>query len=118
MRERPSLPKSVKKQLAKLIATAHERALRKALEPLAREFERWNRGSLSSVDLAYSIHKFDRGPVEKIYRQYTDFRSDDMTLVVAKAIFAGLLEETDVPAEADDEVQFWLGFMRRDAGKG
>jgi hypothetical protein len=90
-------PKAIKRKLRELSMSAHEEALRRALQPLARDFEEWRRGNLGSGDLALRIHDFDHGPSRALFKQY-NYGIEEMN--VAVAIVEGLLDRSQVPPEA------------------
>jgi|RhiMetdeSRZDD1v2_1073273.scaffolds.fasta_scaffold284044_2 hypothetical protein len=108
-----NLSPSVKKQLATLVCTAHETALRSALSELARHFESWQRGEIDSFKMADCIHEFHQGPSQAIYKRFTYHRNDDLPMLAASAIATSLIDEKDVPAEVLPHVKPWLEFHRR-----
>lgn len=89
-------PKRIKRLLRIHAAAAHEEELRRALQPLARAFKRWEDGKLRSRALSEAIHKFEQGPARDLYLRYT---TAPLELAVAWAISAGILDRTAMPPE-------------------
>ncbi len=92
----PDLPKHLKRLLREHVALAHEEELRRALLPLADDFERWRRGEVSSGELSERIHEFHQGPAREIWKAYN---YGSPALSVAYAIHSGILRREQVPAE-------------------
>ena len=109
----PALPKPVKKKLAELVCSAHEKALRQELLKLQTDFDRWQRGEIDSFDLADLIHKFHDGPSREIYKQFSYTRNADLPMIAAYAIQARLLDAADIPSDAVPYVDDWLGPAKR-----
>jgi hypothetical protein len=90
-------PKAIERRLRALSMAAHEEALRRALQPLAQDFERWRQGNLGSGELTERIHEFHHGPARNLFKQYN---YGIMEMNIAVAIVDGLLDRTQVPPEA------------------
>jgi hypothetical protein len=102
-------PKAVKRHLRDLAATAHERDLRVHLEQLEKDFAPWRAGVLDTWELSDRIHRFHQGPSRELFLQYTGNRPD---MVVAHALVAGLLKESEVPPEGLQALGRQLAFYR------
>lgn len=77
-------------------ALAYEEELRRALLPLADEFDRWRRGELESAELSARIHGFHDGTAREIWKTY---HADLPEMAVAYAIRTGILSRDQVPEE-------------------
>lgn len=92
----PDLPKRLRRMLREHVALAHEEELRRALLPLADDFERWRRGELNSGELTERIHEFHHGPARQIWKVY---HHGSPVLSVAYAVHSGILPREQVPPE-------------------
>ena len=92
----PELPKRLKRLLREHVAAAHDEELRRALLPLADDFDRWRRGEMSSGELSERIHNFHHGPAREIWKMY-NYGSPALSL--AYAIHQGILPRESVPPE-------------------
>ncbi len=95
--EEHELPKSTKKALRSLRDLAHEAALRRALESLSQDFDRWKKREIDSFELANRIHAFHNGPSREIYNRYTSRL--DLTFLVGYAVQEGLIAKESIPEE-------------------
>lgn len=89
-------PKRIKRLLREYVMEAYERQLHRALTKLDASFEEWRRGEISSGELSYRVHQYDRGPSRELYRTYNQGWDDAN---VAYAIVVGILAEEEVPEE-------------------
>jgi hypothetical protein len=87
--------KSLKRKLREQSMLAHEEELRRALDPLAADFDQWRQGRLESGALALKIHDWDRGPCNALFNKYNYGLHE---LNVAAAIVTGILNEKKVDA--------------------
>lgn len=92
----PELPKHLKRLLREHAGQAHEEELRRALLPLADDFDRWRRGEMSSGELSERIHAFHHGPAREIWKRYNHATPE---LTVAHAIGEGILPRDGVAPE-------------------
>ena len=104
------LTKSLKRKLREQSMLAHEEELRRALLPLAEQFEQWRQGKVQSGELALIIHDWDRGPQTELFKKY-NYGIKEMN--VAYAIVTGLLDERKVDIELLDYLQRHLAFCRQ-----
>ncbi len=88
--------KPIKRLLRECAGEAYEEELRRALAPLAADFERWSRGELASGELCELIHRFHQGPARKLFAKYSTGYND---MVVAYAIANGVIDGKKVAAE-------------------
>jgi len=95
--QQKELPKSIRKALRSLSDLAHEAELRRALEDLSRDFDRWKAAEIDSFKLADRVHEFHRGPNREIYLRYTS--RIDLRVLVAYALREGLLKKESIPKE-------------------
>jgi hypothetical protein len=93
---KPDLPKHLKRLLHEHVGLAHEEELRRALLPLAEDFDRWRRGEMGSGELSHRIHVFHEGPAREVWTSYNQVPPD---LAVAFAIRRGVLQRENVPPE-------------------
>lgn len=91
-----SLPKHLKRLPREHVSLGHEEELRRALLPLADDFDRWRKGELGSGELSGLIHEFHDGRAREIWKTY---HHGDLEMAVAYAIHAGILRREDVPAQ-------------------
>lgn len=94
----------VNRMLREHAGLAYEEELRRALLPLADDFDRWRRGELASTELSERIHLFHDGAARKIWSTYHD---GDPRLAVAGAIHLGILPRDQVPAELLEALAFF-----------
>ena len=110
---RNDFPKPIKKALRALSTQAEEAELRRALEPLSRDFDLWRAGKIDSFELAHRIHVFHDGPNRKIFNFY-DSRLD-LDFIVARALHEGLISKDSISNEVAPYVEKCLAFFRDDA---
>jgi hypothetical protein len=106
--------KHVRRQLREAAATAHERALSRALEPLHAAFEQWKRGEISPFDLSDQIHRFHNGVRREIYGLYTD---SETRISVAAAVHQGLMKLEELHPDIRPEVERILAVASQDWGE-
>lgn len=102
---------SVKREMRRLAAMAHEEELRRALLPVAAAFEEWRAGRLGSGELAVRIHEFHHGPARDLYKRYD---LQPLHFAVAQGILTGVLERDAVPADVLEYCRGTLEFLQRD----
>ncbi len=104
------LPKSIKKALRSLCQLAHEAALRRALEDLSQDVDRWKLAKIDSFELADRIHKFHDGPNREIYLRYAS--RANLCLLVSHAVHEGLIPKDSVPKEVFPYLENSLSFLQ------
>jgi hypothetical protein len=108
--------KRQRKLFRELAAKAHERDVRRHLEKLHAEFERWREGEIETWDLTDAIHRFHNGPDRKLFGMYNT--RGMAHIIVARAVAAGLLNEEEVAAEIREIVASDLEFFQRQLADG
>lgn len=101
--------KKIKRLLREQAGAAYEEELRRALLPLAGDFDRRRRGELSSPELSDRIHRFHDGAAREIWKTY---HLADPGMSVAYAIHNGILGRESVPAELMPHLGGALAFYR------
>lgn len=107
------LPKPVRKKLRDLVGIAHERALRRAFDEVAGDFDRWRRGELNSFDLTERVHRFHNGPAREIYNRF-EYRNSTLLFVVGGAVGEGLIAKEEIPPDVLPYVDRLLAILRED----
>lgn len=92
-------PRPLKRLLRQQAALAYEEELRRALLPLADDFDRWRKGKVESAELSHRIHEFHQGPAREIWKAYN---LGPPEMAVAYAIRGGILDRAQVPPELLD----------------
>jgi len=105
----PDLPRHLKRLLRQHAGLAYEEELRRALLPLADDFDRWRGGAVDSGELAERIHAFHQGPAREIWKVYNHASPN---LSVASAISRGILPRENVQPELLDVLGPELAFYR------
>ncbi len=90
------LPRYIKRMLREHVALAYEEELRRALLPLADDFDRWRRGEMASAEMSHRIHLFHQGPAREIWKTYN---LGAPTTSVAYAVHSGILDREQLPPE-------------------
>lgn len=103
-------PKRIKRLLRIHAAAAHEEELRRALQPVAGAFKRWEDGKLRSRALSEVIRTFEQGPVRDLYVRYN---SGVPEASVAYAIAAGVLQRGAVDPELLEYLAAGIRFYER-----
>jgi hypothetical protein len=102
-------PKSIRKLLREYLGKAYERELQRELTKLDRSFVEWREGKISSGELSYRIHQYEKGPSRELFKQYNGDLPD---MMVAYAIVAGILKQEEVPAELLEALATPLNFYQ------
>jgi hypothetical protein len=105
-----SSPKRIKREIRELAAKLQEIELRSALNALALDVQRWQRGEIDSYELNDLIHRFHHGPSREIYNRYST--GGDPAPFVARAIVSGQLDPATVSPEVLAELARPMGFLR------
>jgi len=102
------VPRHIKKLLREYSSIAYEAELRHELEALATQFDEWKNGTMDSWELTEAIHQFHNGASRELYKKY-NYGSTELN--VAHAIFTGLLDRRQVPAELVDHLAKYRAFL-------
>ena len=103
------IPKHIKRKLRELAGAAHEEELRRALLPLADDFDRMRRGELSSSELTQRLVHFMDGPVDEMEKRYYDL---PLPISVAYAVHTGVLSRQGIAPEVLEHLRLPLEFYR------
>jgi hypothetical protein len=101
------IPRQIKKLLREYSGIAYEIELRRELAALAAHFDEWKNGQMDSWELTDAIHDFHNGASRELYKKYN---SGLLEFNVAHAIFTGLLDRTQIPAELLEHLARHLAF--------
>lgn len=104
-----SIPKSIKKQIKALSIEAYECELKNHLESLYSLFLEWKNKELSSGELSFRIHEYDKGPSKELYGRYNTLEPD---MLVGFAIGNNILSETEIPEELMPYLENSIKFSR------
>ena len=77
-----------------LASEAYERELGNHLGELEKSFAAWRGGELQSSELSNVIHVFHQGAAREVWSSY---QLPDPAIIVARAVAAGLLAESEIP---------------------
>lgn len=93
----PEPTKRVQKLLRELAGQAWEAEMRVALGALARKFEQWEAGTLSSAELHDAIHAYHNGEAREIWKRHS---MPDPRIPLAHAVATGVIAREKLPPEA------------------
>ena len=82
--------------MRELAADAYERELGEHLGELEKSFAAWRRGEMYSSELSKEIHEFHQHAAREVWSAY---QSPHESMIVARSLAAGILKQSDVPAE-------------------
>ncbi len=99
--EAPILTKKIKQRLRELAGIAHERALRKAMQPIENALADMSAGKIDAFEASDIIHQFHQKTAREIWIIYQ--RAD-----LQSAIQSGLLEGVITPEELPSETRQWF----------
>ena len=85
--------KEIRRELRRLVKTAHDRELGLYLSHLERRFAEWRDGNLGPGELSDFIHEFQDSSARRVYKTYSMLKPDQL---VAWALGIGLLRDDDV----------------------
>ena len=93
--------KSLQKDIKRLARAAHEREMQHCLELLNQKFVEWKNGKFDAWDLAQCIHEFHNGQARDLYNSYQSLSPESFLI---RAVAAGHIAESELPAEMREEV--------------
>jgi len=102
------------KDLRRLAGIAYDRELGRELARLETSFADWRAGRLSSHDVSGAIHAFHDGVARDLWVLYNRI---DPSSTVPRAVVAGLLAESEVPAALLAKLQNALEYYRYEASQ-
>jgi hypothetical protein len=101
--------KRTRKLLREQAARAWETEMTAALNALGEQFDHWRAGDLSTDALDQAVHHYHNGKAREIWKRYT---VDDPAVAVAAAVVRGVLAQSSLPAEVQEQIQPWLELAR------
>ena len=104
-------PRHIKRLLREWAGIAHDRDLRKALNELRVQFDRWDRGEIDSFELNDLVHRFHEDTARTIWRRYA---TTHLEPAVASAVAAGVLRKEELPAELVRHIAGLIEFYEED----
>ncbi len=103
----------MKRLVREWAAIAHERDLRHGLGELRVQFERWERGEISTFDLNDLVHRFHENTSREIWKRYA---TNHLEPAVASAIVAGVVRKEELPSELLQHLAGLIEFYESDRG--
>jgi hypothetical protein len=100
-------PKKIKRLLREWMTEAYERELHRELTKLDQTFGEWRSGKISSGELSYRIHQYERGPSRELFTRYNEGEQD---MNVAYAIVVGILHRDEIPVELLEAIERPVNF--------
>ena len=88
--------KSSRKKIKSLAIQAYENELKIYLKDLFKKFQEWNSKNISSGELSYLIHEYDRGPSKDMFSFYNNV---DPEIAIARTVVYNFLSEDEIPEE-------------------
>lgn len=104
-----SLTKQQKRVLRELSGEAYSAELAAELQTLSAEFDRWRAGEIEPHDVAAAIHRFHEGPSRRLFQFYN---SRDLLFPVARAVALGLIESSQIPGPALEQLEPMIALAR------
>ena len=105
-------PKRIKKLIREFAAIAHNRELSRALQELHSDFDRWEKGEISALQLNGQIHEFHQGPSREIWVKYS---THDGEAGLAAAVVTGVIRKEEVPDDLlkhlEPLIEFYEGHL-------
>ena len=102
------------KGLRRLAGIAYDRELGRELTRLEAAFSEWRAGRLTARDVSAAIHAFHDGVARDLWVLYNRV---DPTSTVPRAVAAGLLADSEVPAALLAKLQNALEYYRDEAAR-
>lgn len=103
----------MKKLIQKFASLAYEREIAKELSDLHTEFERWQAGEISAVDLSERVHRFHKGPSRDVWSRY---HTGSMELGLARAIALSIIDRGTLPKELLDHLAPAIAYFETEDG--
>ena len=107
----PSPSKTTEKLIRQYASIVHDRELGRTLEELRTEFDRWETGKISAVQLSDHVHKYHQGTLKEIWAKH---EMSSKEVIVAQAIASGILHEEDIPDEIREHLGRKIEFFREE----
>jgi hypothetical protein len=104
-------PKRIKRLVREWAGITHDRELAKSLADLRSEFDRWQRGEISPVELNDLIHRFHDGASRNIWQRYA---TNHLEPALALAVATGILRKDELPPELLQHIAGLIEFYEAD----
>jgi hypothetical protein len=104
-------PRRIKRLVREWAGIAHERDLRKALNELRAQFDRWDRGEIESFELNDLVRRFHQDTAREIWKRYA---TTHLEPAVASAVAAGVLHKEELPPELVQHIAGLIEFYEHD----
>ena len=104
-------PKRLKRLVREWANVAHDRDLRKALNELRSQFDRWDRGEITSFELNDLVHRYHQDTSREIWKRYA---TNHLEPAVASAVVAGGLRKEELPPELVKHIASLIEFYEAD----
>ena len=101
--------KKKRAKLRDLAAEAYERELGRHLAELEKSFAAWRRGKLLSSEFSNEIHEFHQHAARDVWSSY----QLPHPAIVARAVAAGLLEESEIPEALRIKLESEIAVFKR-----
>lgn len=105
-------PKRIRRLIREYSSLAYEAELRLALQSLAKKFDTWRSGELSSFDLSDAIHEFHDGTSRDLWKSYNLGQAE---WALARAVHSGALDRAVVPPELLDHLGPYFEFLEEES---
>jgi hypothetical protein len=105
------VPKRIKRLVRDWAGIAHDRELRKALNELRVQFDRWERDEITAFELNDHVHRFHEDTSREIWTRYA---TTHLEPTVALAVAAGVLRKEELPAELVQHIAGLIEFYEHD----
>jgi hypothetical protein len=102
--------KKERAKLRELAGEAYERELGSHLAKLEESFAEWRRGKLLSSELSNEIHEFHQHAAREVWSSY---QLPHPAMIVARAVAAGLLEESEIPEALRAKLEAEIAVFKR-----
>ena len=105
------VPKRIKRLVRDWAGIAHDRELRKVLNELRVQFDRWERDEITALELNDRVHRFHEDTSREIWKRYA---TTHLEPTVASAVAAGVLRKEELPAELVQHIAGLIEFYEHD----
>ena len=103
------MSKKQKRELRELQGVAWDRELGKALKSLRAEFDAWEKGEISALELSDRIHKFHNGRSREIFNTYSG-SADALTIELA--VVRGVIDDSELSEDLRAELSENIAYFR------
>lgn len=103
--------KRIRRLVRDWAGVAHERDLRKALDEVRAQFDRWERQEISSFALNEIVHHFHQESSRDIWKRYA---TNHLEPAIASAVVAGIIRREELPPELLQHIATLIEFYEAD----